>query len=92
MAAKGARAAAPKVAAMATRANADGATPSPGAAWARSWPASAPKHELMMRIGARVPPEVPEPRAIHQITSLPTTSARSVAMARRPATASSMTS
>ena len=51
----------------------------PGNAWASSSPTSAPKHALMSRIGASVPPEVPEPRASHQITSLPTASTASVA-------------
>ena len=37
------------------------------------------------RIGARVPPEVPEPSAIHHASSLPTSSTASVPTASRPA-------
>ena len=90
IAANGARVAAPKVAAIATRANADGDTD--GTIVWRPSPASPPAHELINRIGASVPPDVPEASAIHQTTSLPTARAASVATASRPARASSITS
>ena len=71
IAANGARAAAPNVAAIATSANADGEMPMPGNARTSSSPANAPNVLLMIRIGASVPPDVPDPSAIHQMTSLP---------------------
>ena len=92
IAANGARAAAPNVAAIATSANADGEMPMPGNARTSSSPVNAPNVLLMMRMGASVPPEVPDPSAIHQMTSLPMHSAASVPSASRPASVSSMTS
>ena len=93
IAANGARAAAPNVAAIATSANADGEMPMPGKARTSSSRRRTPPNVLlMMRIGASVPPDVPDPSAIHQMTSLPTHSAASVPSASRPASVSSMTS
>ena len=61
MAVKVARVDAPNVAAMATSANAPGETSGPGSTWLRPVPASVPNDALINRIGASVPPDVPEP-------------------------------
>ncbi len=78
------------MAAIATSANDVG--DSDGTRWWASSPIRPPVQELMMRIGANVPPDVPDASASHQITSLPTASVRSVAIASLPARASSITS
>lgn len=70
MAAKVARVAAPKVAAMATSANAPGASPRPGNRLAAAWPNRLPTPPAINRMGASVPPDVPDARAIHHAISL----------------------
>jgi hypothetical protein len=77
---------------MATSAKAPGDRPRPGKARLSASPVKAPNDELMMRIGARVPPDVPDASAIHQMTSLPTARAARVVRARRLARVSLMTS
>ena len=47
-------------------------------------PLIAPNDPLMSRIGASVPPDVPEASAIHHAQSFATASINSVSIARRP--------
>jgi hypothetical protein len=65
-----AQVAAPKVAAMATTAKAPSATSGPGIRLLRPAPMTLPNAALMSRMGASVPPEVPEPSANHHAMSL----------------------
>ena len=80
--ANGARVAAPNVAAIATSANAPGDMWTPGTCSA-SLPRRAPKDPLIRRIGASVPPEVPDASATHHATSFATASTASVSKVRR---------
>ena len=84
MAVKVARTAAPKVAAMATRAKAPGEMFAPGNRAVGPLPIRLPNPPLMSSSGASVPPEVPDPRASHQATSLARTSTARAPTAIRP--------
>jgi hypothetical protein len=83
---------APKVAAMATMAKAPSPTSRPGSRLLSADPTTVPNDALMSRIGARVPPEVPDPRASHQARSLPAASAATVPSASRASSTSPMAS
>ena len=78
-----ARVAEPNTAAIATRAHAVAETPRPGATCSTAAPKRLPNPALISRIGASVPPEVPEARAIHQASSLAPASAATAVSAMR---------
>jgi hypothetical protein len=92
MAVKVAPVAAPNVAAIATSATAPGDSPRPGNAASSPAPTRPPNEPPMSSNGASVPPDVPEPRAIHHMTSLASRSSASAPTVNLAASTSSMAS